>query len=122
MPGRPSKRVIALEFAALAGACGLAVWANRDSDWNLPLFAILLTASVVGDLTAVDTPTSRVKISSSFLAIVTAAVFLGETPAAVIGVVTIVAGWVGFRDPTPPPPLHLVTYPWVPPPAGMGFP
>jgi putative nucleotidyltransferase with HDIG domain len=121
MPGRPSKRVIALEFAALAGACGLALWANRDSDWNLPLFAILLTASVVGDLTAVDTPTSRVKISSSFLAIVTAAVFLGETPAAVIGVVTIVAGWLRFRYPPPTLLINVVTYAWFPLLAGMAF-
>ncbi len=121
MPGRPSKRVIALEFAALAGACGVAVWANRDSDWYLPLFAVLLAASVVGDLTAVHTPTSRVSISSSFLAITTAAVFLGETPAAVIGVVTIVAGWLRFRYQPTTLLINVVTYAWFPLLSGIVF-
>ena len=69
MPGRPSKTVIRVEFAALAAACLVALWANRDTDWYLPLFGVLLAASVIGDLTAVDTPKSQVTISSSFLAI-----------------------------------------------------
>ena len=97
MPGRPSKRVIALELAALAAALGVAIWLDGDSNWDLALFAILLATSVVGELTAVDTPASRMVISSSFLTIVTATVFLGETPAALIGVATIAAGWLRFR-------------------------
>ena len=32
------------------------IWANRDSNWDLPLFAVLLASSVVGDLTALDAP------------------------------------------------------------------
>lgn len=121
MPGRPSKTVIRVEFAALAGACLVAVWANRDSDWYLPLFGVLLAASVIGDLTAVDTPKSQVTISSSFLAITTAAVFLGETPAAVIGVTTIVAGWLRFRYAPPTLLINVVTYAWFPLLAGLAF-
>ena len=121
MPGRPSKTVIRAEFAALAAAGVVAAWANRDSDWYLPLFAVLLAASVVGDLTAVHTPTSRVSISSSFLAITTAAVFLGETPAAVIGVVTIAAGWLRFRYPPTTLLINVVTYAWFPLLSGMVF-
>ena len=75
MPGRPTKRVVTLELAALAAALAVAVWSNGDSNWNLPLFAILLATSVIGDLTAVHTPASRMSISSSFLTIVTATVF-----------------------------------------------
>jgi len=44
------------------------------------------------------TTESRLKISGSFLALVVAMVFLGGTPAAVIGVVTILAGWLRWRD------------------------
>ena len=121
MPGRPSKTVIRVEFAALAAACLVAVWANRDTDWYLPLFGVLLAASVIGDLTAVDTPKSQVTISSSFLAITTAAVFLGETPAAVIGVTTIVAGWLRFRYAPPTLLINVVTYAWFPLLAGLAF-
>ena len=97
------------------------MWANRDSDWYLPLFGVLLAASVIGDLTAVDTPKSQVTISSSFLAITTAAVFLGETPAAVIGVTTIVAGWLRFRYAPPTLLINVVTYAWFPLLAGLAF-
>ena len=38
------------------------------------------------------------KISGSFLALVIAMVFLGGTPAAMIGVATILAGWLRWRD------------------------
>jgi putative nucleotidyltransferase with HDIG domain len=121
MPGRPSKRVVTLELAALAAALVVAVWANGDSNWDLALFAILLVTSVVGDLTAVDTPTSRVKISSSFLTIVTATVFLGETPAALIGVATIGAGWLRFRYAPTILLINVVTYAWFPLLSGLAF-
>ena len=121
MPGRPSKRVIALELAALAAALGVAIWLDGDSNWDLALFAILLATSVVGDLTAVDTPASRMSISSSFLTIVTATVFLGEAPAALIGVVTIGAGWLRFRYAPNVLLINLVTYAWFPLLSGLAF-
>jgi putative nucleotidyltransferase with HDIG domain len=121
MPGRPSKRVVILELAALAAAVAVAVWRNGDSNWDLALFGLLLAASVVGDLTAVDTPTSRVKISSSFLTIVTATIFLGETPAALIGVATIAAGWLRFRYATTILLINLVTFAWFPLLSGIAF-
>jgi putative nucleotidyltransferase with HDIG domain len=121
MPGRPSRRVVTLELAALAAALVVAVWRNGESNWDLALFAILLATSVIGDLTAVDTPTSKVKISSSFLTIVTATVFLGETPAALIGVVTIGAGWLRFRYAPTTLLINVVTYAWFPLLSGIAF-
>jgi putative nucleotidyltransferase with HDIG domain len=121
MPGRPSRRVVTLELAALAAALVVAVWRNGDSNWDLALFAILLATSVIGDLTAVDTPTSRVKISSSFLTIVTATVFLGATPAALIGVATIFAGWLRFRYAATILLINLVTFAWFPLLSGIAF-
>lgn len=81
-------------FALIAAA---AVWRSETAEWDLPLFCILLGFSVFSDLTAIST-TSKVKISGSFLALVLAMVFLGGAPAALIGVLTILAGWLRWRD------------------------
>ena len=121
MSARPSRRVLGLELVALVGAIAVAVWANRDSNWDLPLFAVLLTSSVVGDLTALDAPTRSGKISSSFLAIFVAIVLLGETPAAVIGVATILVGWLRFRYAQPFLLINVVAYAWFPLLSGIAF-
>jgi putative nucleotidyltransferase with HDIG domain len=76
---------------------GVGIWRATSANWDVPLFCILLGFSVFSDLTAIST-TSKVKISGSFLALVLAMVFLGGTPAAVIGVLTILAGWLRWRD------------------------
>jgi len=83
--------------AGLVLVTGAAIWRAQSATWDLPLFFILLGFSVFSDLTAIST-TSKVKISGSFLALVLAMVFLGGTPAAVIGVLTILAGWLRWRD------------------------
>jgi putative nucleotidyltransferase with HDIG domain len=77
-----------------AAACVLEA---PSCNWNLGLLVVLLVFSVFSDLTAVSTE-SKVKVSGSFLALVVAMVFLGGTPAALIGVVTILVGWVRWRD------------------------
>jgi putative nucleotidyltransferase with HDIG domain len=94
---RPTRLAIATMVAGLALVTLVAVWRASSADWDLPLFCILLGFSVFSDLTAIST-TSKVKISGSFLALVLAMVFLGGAPAAVIGVMTILAGWLRWRD------------------------
>src|ERR1044072_4961703 len=81
---RPTRLMIAAMVAALVATVAAGVWWAPRCDWDLALFAVLLTFSVFSDLTAVSTQ-SRVKVSGSFLALVVAMVFLGGTPAAVIG-------------------------------------
>lgn len=66
-------------------------------NWDLALLGVLLAFSIFSDLTAVATE-SKVKVSGSFLALVVAMVFLGGTPAALIGVLTILVGWFRWRD------------------------
>ena len=83
--------------AGLLLITAIGLWRAPSADWDVPLFCILLGFSVFSDLTAIST-TSKVKISGSFLALVLAMVFLGGTPAAVIGVMTILAGWLRWRD------------------------
>ncbi len=96
-PSRPTPFVIAAMVLSIALVGALAALESVQADWDLPLFFILLGFSVFSDLTAIST-TSKVKISGSFLALVLAMVFLGGTPAAVIGVLTILAGWLRWRD------------------------
>ena len=122
MMGRPTRTVIVLELCALALAAGVVALLRGDAgDWDLALLGVLLVVSVVGDLTALDTPTSRVKLSSSFLAIVVAAVLLGEAPAAVIGVLTILVGWARAQYSRTDLLINLVTYAWFPLIAGGVF-
>jgi putative nucleotidyltransferase with HDIG domain len=94
---RPSKLIIVAQVVGLAAACAVAVLTAGTADWNLPLFGILLAFSIFSDLTAFTT-TSKVKLSGSFLPMVLAMVLLGGPPAAVIGVLTIFAGWFRWRD------------------------
>jgi putative nucleotidyltransferase with HDIG domain len=117
---RPTKVAVGAQVAGLALVAGIGAWRAPQADWNLPLFAILLGFSVFSDLTAITT-TSKVKISGSFLALVLAMVFLGGTPAAVIGVLTILAGWLRWRDEWHYLLNNLLTYATFPLVTGIGF-
>jgi putative nucleotidyltransferase with HDIG domain len=123
MPGRPSRRVIALEVAALVVAVGVAIWRGISgySEWDLAPILVLLVLSFVGDLTVVETAGSGVKASSSFLAVVTAIVLLGPSPAAVIAVMTILAGWALNRYPIKDLLINVVAYAWFPLIGGVAF-
>ncbi len=81
---------------ALALAWMVAVWRAPLGDWDLALLGILLAFSIFSDLTAAPAESSLV-VSGSFLALVVAMVFLGGAPAALIGVVTILVGWLRWR-------------------------
>jgi len=118
---RPTRLSHVLLGAALIVAVAGAVWRAPNADWNLPLFAILLGFSVFSDVTAIETE-SRLKISGSFLALVLAMVLLGGTPAALIGVVGIFAGWLfRFREPLHDLLINLLTYVTFPLAVGVAF-
>jgi putative nucleotidyltransferase with HDIG domain len=94
---RPTRLAIAVMVGALLLTLAVGIWDAPKSDWDIAFFAVLLSFSIFSDLTAVSTE-SKVKISGSFLALVVAMVFLGGTPAALIGVATILTGWLRWRD------------------------
>jgi putative nucleotidyltransferase with HDIG domain len=121
IPGRPNRLVIGLELVALAAAVGVAVLRGGDADWDLGALLMLLGVSIVGDLMVVQTAASGMKISSSFLAIVTAIALFGATPGALIGVATILAGWAYSRYPAHDLLINLVAYAWFPLIIGVGF-
>jgi putative nucleotidyltransferase with HDIG domain len=94
---RPTRLALAVMAGALALTAAVGIWEAPRSNWDLGFFAVLLAFSIFSDLTAVSTE-SKVKVSGSFLALVVAMVFLGGTPAALIGVATILTGWLRWRD------------------------
>ncbi len=93
---RPTSRVVGAMGVALLLAWMVAVWRAPMGDWDIALLAVLLAFSIFSDLTAAPAESSLV-VSGSFLALVVAMVFLGGTPAAAIGVVTILVGWIRWR-------------------------
>jgi putative nucleotidyltransferase with HDIG domain len=106
---RPTPLIIGLELTLLA-AIGVAGYLRGDNaDWDPALFGILLGFSIFSDLTAIETE-SKLKISGSFLALVLAMVFLGGAPAAIIGVISILVGWLRWRDEPHDLLNNLVTY------------
>ncbi|CAN5469101.1 hypothetical protein BH10ACT11_BH10ACT11_16880 [soil metagenome] len=121
MTERPTKRVITLEWIALGAAVALAGVLAPSGDRDLPLFGLLLALGVISDIAAIDVASHKIKVSGSFLAIVAAAVFLGPALAAVIGVLTILAGWAHHRYGGHILLINVVTYAWFPLAAGGLF-
>ncbi len=117
---RPTRLSQALLAIAFAGDVAVAVWQGSSANWDLALFGILLGFSVFSDVMSIETE-SRLKISGNFLALVLAIVFLGGTPAALIGVISIMAGWLRFRERLHDLLVNLVTYMTFPLAVGIGF-
>src|SRR2546423_1036028 len=95
---RPSSTVLAVNAAILLAAVVVSVLTSPEANWDLPTLALLLTFAIASDLMAASIRSSKLKVSGSFLAIVVAMVLLGGAPAAVVGVLTIVAGWIKWRE------------------------
>jgi putative nucleotidyltransferase with HDIG domain len=94
---RPTRFTTTILAIAFAGMVAVAVWEAPRANWDWELFATLLAFSAFSDLMSIETE-SRLKISANFLALITAIVFLGGTPAALIGVISIMIGWIRYRE------------------------
>jgi putative nucleotidyltransferase with HDIG domain len=90
---RPTRLAIATMLAALGATGVAAVLLASEADWDLGLFAVLTIFSILSFLTAVRAE-SKLLISGTFLALVLTMVFLGGTPAALIGVAVTSIGWL----------------------------
>ena len=71
--------------------------------------------------TAVESPAAGMKLSGSFMSLLLAMVFLGGSVAALIGVATILVGWLRWREPPSWLLSNVVTYAWFPLLAGLAF-
>ena len=95
---RPTPSVISLNAALLVSAATLAVVTSPQANWDLVTLGLLTGFAVASDLMAASIRSSKLKVSGSFLAIVVAMVLLGGAPAALVGVLTIFAGWLKWRE------------------------
>src|SRR4051794_6622330 len=95
---RPTRTAIAINAAILVSAVVGAIVSSPDANWDLPQLALLMTFAIASDLMAASIRSAKMKVSGSFLAIVVAMVLLGGAPAALVGVVTILAGWTKWRE------------------------
>jgi putative nucleotidyltransferase with HDIG domain len=117
---RPTRLSTALMAIAVVIVAAAAVWQAPNANWNWALFAILLGFSAFSDIMSIETE-SRLKISGSFLALVLAIVFLGGTPAALIGIFAILVGWLRFREGLPDLLVNALTFMAIPLAVGVGF-
>jgi putative nucleotidyltransferase with HDIG domain len=90
---------VAGQIVGLFVVLAAAVVAAPSANWDLALFAILLGFCIFSDLTATRVD-DKIKISGSFLALILSMVFLGGTPAVLIGVIASVAAWLRWREAT----------------------
>jgi putative nucleotidyltransferase with HDIG domain len=95
---RPTPPVVTAVGVALFGVLVAAGAFAPEGNWDVALFGVLLAFSIFSDLTAAPHVESGLVVSGSFLALVVAMVFLGGTPAALIGIFTILAGWLRWRS------------------------
>jgi len=121
MNDRPSKLISRVELAGLLAAALTVVALVPAAKWDLSLLVALLLIASASDLIRVSLPVHRIYLSASFLTIITAAVFMGGAPAALIGVLTIIVSWVKERYPREDLLVNLVTYAWFPLIAGIVF-
>jgi len=117
---RPSKLIIALMVSALFLVVAAAAWAVPRGTWDWALLGTLLALSAFSDIMSIETE-SRLKISANFLALITAIAFLGGAPAALIGVVSILIGWVRHREPFPDLLVNVLTFTTFPLVVGVAF-
>src|ERR1700750_693399 len=97
---RPSKTFVAGQVVGLIVVLGAGAVAAPSANWDMGLFALLLSFSVLSDLTATRVDKDLL-ISGSFLALVLSMVFLGGTPAMLIGLIATVRAWLRWREPGP---------------------
>ncbi|MFL5839358.1 MAG: hypothetical protein ACJ77Z_02770, partial [Thermoleophilaceae bacterium] len=87
-----------MNAALLVAAVVAAILTAEQANWDLPTGGLLLVFAIASDQMAMRIRASRVRVSGSFLAIVVAMVLLGGAPAAAIGVLAILAGWLRERE------------------------
>lgn len=90
------QRLNSSAIVVLGVALAAVAWQAPEGNWDLTLLGVLMVFSIFSELTAVRVESS-LDISGSFLALVVAMVFLGGTPAALIGIVTMLVGWLRWR-------------------------
>jgi diguanylate cyclase (GGDEF)-like protein len=113
--------MVIAQLIALAGAAAVAILTAGSARWSLAPLGMIAVLTVVSDLTSVETGSSKLRISGSFLGIMLAAVLLGGGPAALVGVGAIAIGSLRWREAPHYFLNNLVTYAWFPLIGGLFF-
>jgi len=117
---RPTRLIIVLMATGVVLVVAAAIWRAPSANWDWALFGTLLCFSAFSDIMSIETE-SRLKVSGSFLAFVLAIVFLGGTPAAMIGLSAILVGWLRFREALSDLLVNALTFMAAPLVLGVGF-
>ena len=121
VPRQPPRCFLVLHVVAFLATVIAVALSMEDAHWRAAPLVVIVLFSVISDATAVETGTHRLKISGSFLGIILASVLLGAGPAVVIGIATVCAGWVRWREPFHIFLNNLATYAWFPLVTAMSF-
>ena len=97
-----------------------AVALSRSADWEpLALFALLLALALISEAFRLES--GKLNVSATFLAVVLAMTLLGPTPAAVLGVTTILANALKLRAPLRATLANVSTFAFFPLVGGLMF-
>jgi putative nucleotidyltransferase with HDIG domain len=121
MKTRPTRVALCLEALALTIAIAIAILRAPSADWNFALLGILVVLGAASDLMRIEVAAKGIFVSASFLAVVLVAIFAGETPAVLVGLITILVGWVRERYQASFLLVNVTTYAWFPLIAGAVF-
>ncbi len=121
-PGhRPGRALIVFHGLALLAAAAVIAVTAHSARWDPAQLAATAALTIGSDLTYVETGSSRLRVSGSFLGIMLAAVLLGGGPAAVVAVLSILVGWLHSREAGHYLRNNLATFAWFPLAAGLWF-
>jgi diguanylate cyclase (GGDEF)-like protein len=110
-----------LHAAALGAAAVVAVATAGQANWDVPSLLLLIALTTISELMSVSTGAATLQVSGSFLGLMVAAVLLGGSPAALIGVLSITVGWLHTRERWHYFLNNLAVYAWFPMLGGLFF-
>ncbi len=117
---RPTPLYTTTLLIALVGVVAVAIWRAPNAHWDWALFGTLMAFSAFSDVMSIETET-RLRISASFLTLIVGIVFLGGTPAALMGGISILIGWIRFRERFHSLLINVLTFTAFPLLVGIGF-
>src|ERR1700757_231946 len=95
---RPGKGVAGVHCLALLAAGAVMALAAGAAHWDPATLLVIAGFTLISDLTSVDTGSTLVKVSGSFLGIMLATVILGAVPAALLAMIAVTVGWLHRRE------------------------
>jgi diguanylate cyclase (GGDEF)-like protein len=110
-----------LHVIALLAAGVLAVATAGEARWDIPSLLLLIALTTISELMSVSTGAATLQVSGSFLGLMVAAVLLGGSPAALMGVLSIAVGWLHTRERWHYFLNNLAVYAWFPLLGGLVF-